>query len=102
MPKTIPTAVLPEPCFWMRMNWTAPVCGVSIWGATSVRGRHYTQFMVYDLDGDGRAEVTAKTADGTVDGRGTYDRRPFGGLPGGGRKNRWKAGRGISLRDRSS
>ena len=34
-------------------------------------GAHYTQFMAYDLDGDGRAEVTAKTADGTVDGCGT-------------------------------
>jgi rhamnogalacturonan endolyase len=34
-------------------------------------GPHYTQFMVYDLDGDGRAEVAFKTADGTVDGRGT-------------------------------
>src|SRR5690349_7870507 len=34
-------------------------------------GAHYTQFMVYDLDGDGRAEVAMKTADGTVDGRGT-------------------------------
>ena len=33
-------------------------------------GAHYTQFMVYDLDGDGCAEVVAKTADGTVDGRG--------------------------------
>jgi len=33
-------------------------------------GAHYTQFMVYDLDGDGRAELVAKTADGTVDGRG--------------------------------
>ena len=33
-------------------------------------GEHYTQFMVYDLDGDGRAEVACKTADGTVDGRG--------------------------------
>lgn len=33
-------------------------------------GAHYTQFMVYDLDGDGRAEVACKTADGTVDGRG--------------------------------
>ncbi len=33
-------------------------------------GEHYTQFMVYDLDGDGRAEVASKTADGTVDGRG--------------------------------
>lgn len=33
-------------------------------------GEHYTQFMVYDLDGDGRAEVACKTADGTVDGVG--------------------------------
>ena len=33
-------------------------------------GEHYTQFMVYDLDGDGRAEVACKTADGTVDGTG--------------------------------
>ena len=34
-------------------------------------GAHYTQFMVYDLDSDGKAEVACKTADGTVDGRGT-------------------------------
>lgn len=33
-------------------------------------GAHYTQFMVYDLDGDGKAEVACKTADGTVDGKG--------------------------------
>ncbi|MES2441193.1 MAG: rhamnogalacturonan lyase [Pseudomonadota bacterium] len=33
-------------------------------------GAHYTQFMVFDLDGDGRAEVAMKTADGTVDGTG--------------------------------
>ena len=33
-------------------------------------GAHYTQFMVYDLDGDGRAEMVCKTADGTVDGKG--------------------------------
>ncbi|WP_036747030.1 rhamnogalacturonan lyase family protein [Paenibacillus sp. UNC451MF] len=33
-------------------------------------GAHYTQFMVYDLDGDGKAEVAFKTADGTVDGTG--------------------------------
>jgi rhamnogalacturonan endolyase len=33
-------------------------------------GAHYTQFMVYDLDGDGRAEVAAKTADGTRSGTG--------------------------------
>ena len=31
-------------------------------------GAHYTQFMVYDLDGDGIAEVAMKTSDGTVDG----------------------------------
>ena len=33
-------------------------------------GAHYTQFMVYDFDGDGKAEVAGKTADGAVDGRG--------------------------------
>ena len=33
-------------------------------------GAHYTQFMVFDLDGDGRAEVAMKTADGTIDGLG--------------------------------
>ncbi|RBM20379.1 rhamnogalacturonan lyase [Streptomyces sp. PT12] len=34
-------------------------------------GAHYTQFQVFDYDGDGSAEVAAKTADGTVDGAGT-------------------------------
>ncbi len=34
-------------------------------------GAHYTQFLVYDLDGDGRAEVLCRTSDGTVDGTGT-------------------------------
>ncbi|MEW2636351.1 rhamnogalacturonan lyase [Streptomyces sp. NPDC048389] len=34
-------------------------------------GAHYTQFQVFDYDGDGRAEVAMKTADGTRDGRGT-------------------------------
>ena len=33
-------------------------------------GAHYTQFMVYDLDSDGRAEVACKTGDGTIDGKG--------------------------------
>ena len=33
-------------------------------------GAHYTQFMVYDLDGDGKAEVVCKTSDGTIDGAG--------------------------------
>lgn len=35
-------------------------------------GNHYTQFLVYDLDGDGRAEMVCKTAPGTVDGKGQY------------------------------
>jgi len=33
-------------------------------------GAHYTQFMVYDFDCDGKAEIIMKTADGTVDGLG--------------------------------
>jgi rhamnogalacturonan endolyase len=33
-------------------------------------GAHYTQFQVYDYDGDGRAEVAMRTSDGTVDGAG--------------------------------
>ena len=35
-------------------------------------GAHYTQFVVYDLDGDGRAEVTLRTAPGTRDASGEY------------------------------
>ena len=31
-------------------------------------GAHYTQFMVYDLDGDNKAEVVMRTSDGTIDG----------------------------------
>lgn len=33
-------------------------------------GAHYTQFLVYDFDGDGKAEVVMKTGDGTRDGTG--------------------------------
>ncbi len=48
-------------------------------------GAHYTTFLAYDFDGDGQAEVMAKTADGTVDGKGvvigsaTADYRNTGG-----------------------
>ncbi len=35
-------------------------------------GAHYTQFMVYDFDGDGRAEMMCKTATGSKDGKGNY------------------------------
>jgi rhamnogalacturonan endolyase len=48
--------------------------GTRLWrvdlGRNIRAGAHYTQFIVYDLDGDGRAELACKTADGTVDGQG--------------------------------
>ncbi|OEJ23806.1 hypothetical protein AR457_04140 [Streptomyces agglomeratus] len=48
--------------------------GTRLWridlGRNIRSGAHYTQFQVYDYDGDGQAEVAMKTADGTVDGRG--------------------------------
>ena len=48
--------------------------GTRLWridlGKNIRAGAHYTQFIVYDLDGDGRAEVACKTADGTIDGQG--------------------------------
>ncbi|SMD25249.1 cellulose binding domain-containing protein [Lentzea albidocapillata] len=49
--------------------------GTRLWridlGRNIRSGAHYTQFQVYDYDGDGRAEIAMKTADGTRDGRGT-------------------------------
>jgi len=35
-------------------------------------GAHYTQFMVYDFDNDGKAEMICKTATGSKDGQGNY------------------------------
>ncbi len=60
---------------------TSPVCvdcyrldGTRLWridlGRNIRAGAHYTQIMAFDFDGDGRAEVMMKTADGTVDGTG--------------------------------
>ena len=47
--------------------------GTRLWridlGRNIRAGAHYTQFMVYDLDGDGKAELACKTAPGTVDGQ---------------------------------
>jgi rhamnogalacturonan endolyase len=49
--------------------------GTRLWridlGRNIRAGAHYTQFLVYDFDGDGKAEVACKTADATIDGRGT-------------------------------
>lgn len=48
--------------------------GKKLWridlGVNIRSGNHYTQFMVYDFDGDGKAELICKTAPGTVDGQG--------------------------------
>src|SRR5215813_7712744 len=48
--------------------------GTRLWridlGRNIRAGAHYTQFQVYDLDSDGKAEVACRTADGTVDGVG--------------------------------
>jgi rhamnogalacturonan endolyase len=46
--------------------------GTKLWridlGKNIRAGAHYTQFLVYDFDGDGMAEVAMKTAPGTKDG----------------------------------
>jgi rhamnogalacturonan endolyase len=48
--------------------------GTRLWridlGRNIRAGAHYTQFQVFDYDGDGRAEVVMKTADGTRSGTG--------------------------------
>lgn len=48
--------------------------GTFLWeinlGKNIREGAHYTQFMVYDLDSDGKAEIAMKTADGSIDGKG--------------------------------
>lgn len=50
--------------------------GTRLWridlGVNIRAGAHYTQFMVYDFDKDGKAEVACKTAPGTIDGLGNY------------------------------
>ncbi|MEV4847306.1 carbohydrate-binding protein [Micromonospora matsumotoense] len=48
--------------------------GTRLWrvdlGRNIRAGAHYTQFQVYDYDGDGRAEVAVKTGDGSRSGTG--------------------------------
>lgn len=55
--------------------------GTFLWeinlGKNIREGAHYTQFMVYDLDNDGRAELVCKTADGTRDGLGKIIGNPL-------------------------
>ncbi len=50
--------------------------GTKLWrinlGKNIRAGAHYTQFMVYDFNRDGRAELICKTAPGSLDGMGQY------------------------------
>ncbi|WP_221930239.1 T9SS type A sorting domain-containing protein [Gracilimonas mengyeensis] len=50
--------------------------GAMLWridlGRNIRAGAHYTQFMVYDFDGSGKAELMVKTAPGTKDGNGNF------------------------------
>jgi autotransporter-associated beta strand protein len=62
-------------------GWSSPTIvdayklnGTRLWrinlGINVRSGSHYTQLLAYDFDGDGKAELALKTADGTVDGLG--------------------------------
>jgi len=64
-------------------GWTAPVLldcyklsGKRLWrinlGENIRAGAHYTQFLVWDFDGDGRAEIICKTAPNSLDGMGDF------------------------------
>lgn len=48
--------------------------GTRLWridlGINIRSGAHYTQFQIFDYDGDGKAELVCKTADGTIDAKG--------------------------------
>lgn len=50
--------------------------GTKLWridlGVNIRAGAHYTQFQVFDYDGDGKAEMMCKTAPGSKDGLGNY------------------------------
>ncbi|MBP5711890.1 MAG: rhamnogalacturonan lyase [Prevotella sp.] len=50
--------------------------GTKLWridlGVNIRAGAHYTQYLVYDFDGDGKAELICKTAQGSIDGVGNY------------------------------
>lgn len=62
-----------------KVDWSQGGIGTTptkLWrvdlGVNIRAGAHYTQFMVYDFDGDGRAEMMCKTAPGSKDGLGEY------------------------------
>lgn len=66
-----------------QFGWTAKTYidaykldGTRLWridlGYNIRSGAHYTQYLVYDFDNDGRAELVCKTAPGTIDGQDKY------------------------------
>ena len=69
-------------CYKVDFNGTGEIVngksvnGKLLWridlGRNIRAGAHYTQFQVYDYDGDGRAEMMCKTAPGSLDGKGNY------------------------------
>ena len=61
---TSPSSLLPPPS--SQLLWRINL------GKNIRAGAHYTQFMVYDFDRDGHAELICKTAPGTIDGTGRY------------------------------
>lgn len=50
--------------------------GTKLWrvnlGKNIRAGAHYTQFLVYDFDGDGKSEVICRTAPGSMDSKDNY------------------------------
>lgn len=50
--------------------------GTRLWrmdlGKNIRAGAHYTQYLVYDFDGDGQSEIIFKTAPGSKDGKGNH------------------------------
>lgn len=61
--------------------------GTFLWridlGRNIREGAHYTPFIVFDLDGDGSAEIAVRTSEGTIDGLGNV----IGDVDGDGRTN---------------
>lgn len=61
-------------CYKFDLNGVEPA--QMLWridlGVNIRAGAHYTQYMVYDFDGDGKAELMCKTAPGSKDGQGNY------------------------------
>ena len=63
-----------DACYWTKGGSGATP--TKLWridlGVNIRAGAHYTQFMVWDFDGDGKAEMICKTGPGSKDGKGKY------------------------------